>query len=130
MNPPARFIAFQHHCACQNTWLCVIGALRGQVKCSCLAPVNRSFSHLKLCEQLSPSTSVHTSARPWQPVSELTFLSNEMSLPFVSCPFLQLNIYDLSFTGTFGRIFHGVLLDEKDPSKEKQVFVKTVKGMH
>lgn len=31
-------------------------------------------------------------------------------------------------TGTFGRIFHGVLLDEKDPSKEKQVFVKTVKG--
>lgn len=34
----------------------------------------------------------------------------------------------LHFTGTFGRIFHGVLLDEKDPSKEKQVFVKTVKG--
>lgn len=32
------------------------------------------------------------------------------------------------FPGTFGRIFHGVLLDEKDPSKEKQVFVKTVKG--
>ncbi|CAL9695921.1 unnamed protein product [Knipowitschia caucasica] len=29
--------------------------------------------------------------------------------------------------GTFGRIFHGVLLDEKDPTKEKQVFVKTVK---
>lgn len=34
----------------------------------------------------------------------------------------------LYFTGTFGRIFHGVLLDEKDPSKEKRVFVKTVKG--
>lgn len=34
----------------------------------------------------------------------------------------------LNFTGTFGRIFHGVLLDEKDSSKEKQVFVKTVKG--
>ncbi|XP_070297170.1 LOW QUALITY PROTEIN: tyrosine-protein kinase RYK [Salvelinus sp. IW2-2015] len=33
----------------------------------------------------------------------------------------------LSFTGTFGRIFHGVLLDEKDPAKEKQCFVKTVK---
>lgn len=32
-------------------------------------------------------------------------------------------------TGTFGQIFHGALLDEKDPSKEKQVFVKTVKGM-
>lgn len=35
----------------------------------------------------------------------------------------------LFLTGTFGQIFQGVLLDEKDPSKEKQVFVKTVKGM-
>ena len=33
-----------------------------------------------------------------------------------------------SVVGTFGRIFHGILLDEKDPSKEKRVFVKTVKG--
>lgn len=33
------------------------------------------------------------------------------------------------FLGTFGRIFHGILIEEKDPSKEKQVFVKTVKGM-
>lgn len=33
-------------------------------------------------------------------------------------------------TGTFGRIFHGVLLDEKDPAKERPVFVKTVKGNH
>lgn len=38
-------------------------------------------------------------------------------------------LFFLSLTGTFGRIFHGVLVDEKDPSKEKQVFVKTVKGM-
>lgn len=30
--------------------------------------------------------------------------------------------------GTFGRIFHGILVDEKDPNKEKQAFVKTVKG--
>lgn len=35
----------------------------------------------------------------------------------------------LFLTGTFGQIFQGALLDEKDPSKEKQVFVKTVKGM-
>ena len=28
--------------------------------------------------------------------------------------------------GTFGRIFHGILVDEKDPNKEKQTFVKTV----
>uniref|UniRef100_A0A7M4FX16 Tyrosine-protein kinase RYK n=1 Tax=Crocodylus porosus TaxID=8502 RepID=A0A7M4FX16_CROPO len=30
-------------------------------------------------------------------------------------------------TSTFGRIFHGILIEEKDPSKEKQVFVKTIK---
>lgn len=30
--------------------------------------------------------------------------------------------------GTFGRIFHGILVDDKDPNKEKQTFVKTVKG--
>lgn len=34
----------------------------------------------------------------------------------------------LLFSGTFGRIFHGILIEEKDPSKEKQMFVKTVKG--
>ncbi len=47
----------------------------------------------------------------------------------LSCPFPRIKTCGLSLTGTFGRIFHGVLLDEKDPSKEKQVFVKTVKGM-
>lgn len=32
------------------------------------------------------------------------------------------------FAGTFGRIFHGTLVEDKDPNKEKQMFVKTVKG--
>lgn len=39
----------------------------------------------------------------------------------------RLTLRDVLHEGTFGRIFHGVLLDEKDPTKEKQVFVKTVK---
>uniref|UniRef100_A0A7N6B7D6 receptor protein-tyrosine kinase n=1 Tax=Anabas testudineus TaxID=64144 RepID=A0A7N6B7D6_ANATE len=39
----------------------------------------------------------------------------------------RVTLRDVLHEGTFGRIFHGVLLDEKDPSKEKQVFVKTVK---
>ncbi|KAI1889302.1 hypothetical protein AGOR_G00177790 [Albula goreensis] len=39
----------------------------------------------------------------------------------------RVTLRDVLQEGTFGRIFHGVLLDEKDPSKEKQVFVKTVK---
>lgn len=42
---------------------------------------------------------------------------------------LNKTLFFCLLTGTFGRIFHGVLVDEKDPSKEKQVFVKTVKGM-
>ncbi|XP_028444059.1 tyrosine-protein kinase RYK isoform X2 [Perca flavescens] len=39
----------------------------------------------------------------------------------------RVTLRDVLHEGTFGRIFHGVLLDEKDPSKEKLVFVKTVK---
>ncbi|TRZ01645.1 hypothetical protein DNTS_012303 [Danionella cerebrum] len=39
----------------------------------------------------------------------------------------RVTLRDVLHEGTFGRIFHGVLLDEKDPSKEKQVFVKAVK---
>ncbi|XP_034563795.1 tyrosine-protein kinase RYK isoform X5 [Notolabrus celidotus] len=39
----------------------------------------------------------------------------------------RVTLRDVLHEGTFGRIFHGILLDEKDPSKEKQVFVKTVK---
>ncbi|XP_064186804.1 tyrosine-protein kinase RYK isoform X1 [Anguilla rostrata] len=39
----------------------------------------------------------------------------------------RVTLRDVLQEGTFGRIFHGFLLDEKDPSKEKQVFVKTVK---
>uniref|UniRef100_A0A8C2N3I5 receptor protein-tyrosine kinase n=1 Tax=Cricetulus griseus TaxID=10029 RepID=A0A8C2N3I5_CRIGR len=33
----------------------------------------------------------------------------------------------LQKVSTFGHIFHGILVDEKDPNKEKQTFVKTVK---
>ncbi|XP_012680830.1 tyrosine-protein kinase RYK isoform X2 [Clupea harengus] len=39
----------------------------------------------------------------------------------------RVTLRDVLHEGTFGRIFHGILLDEKDPSKEKRVFVKTVK---
>ncbi|XP_010894721.1 tyrosine-protein kinase RYK isoform X2 [Esox lucius] len=40
---------------------------------------------------------------------------------------LRVTLRDVLHEGTFGRIFHGILLDEKDPAKEKQCFVKTVK---
>uniref|UniRef100_A0A8C3M105 receptor protein-tyrosine kinase n=1 Tax=Chrysolophus pictus TaxID=9089 RepID=A0A8C3M105_CHRPC len=39
----------------------------------------------------------------------------------------RITLKDVLQEGTFGRIFHGILIEEKDPSKEKQVFVKTVK---
>ncbi|NXC73381.1 RYK kinase, partial [Anhinga anhinga] len=41
----------------------------------------------------------------------------------------RITLKDVLQEGTFGRIFHGILIEEKDPSKEKQVFVKTVKGI-
>ncbi|XP_071999529.1 tyrosine-protein kinase RYK isoform X3 [Engystomops pustulosus] len=39
----------------------------------------------------------------------------------------RVTLKDVLQEGTFGRIFHGILLDDKDPSKEKPMFVKTVK---
>ncbi|XP_063771622.1 tyrosine-protein kinase RYK isoform X2 [Pseudophryne corroboree] len=39
----------------------------------------------------------------------------------------RVTLKDVLQEGTFGRIFHGILVDEKDPSKEKAMFVKTVK---
>lgn len=39
----------------------------------------------------------------------------------------RITLKDVLQEGTFGRIFHGILVDEKDPNKEKQTFVKTVK---
>ncbi|KAG8445536.1 hypothetical protein GDO86_010344 [Hymenochirus boettgeri] len=39
----------------------------------------------------------------------------------------RVTLKDVLHEGTFGRIFHGILIDDKDPNKEKDVFVKTVK---
>ncbi|OCT81130.1 receptor like tyrosine kinase L homeolog isoform X1 [Xenopus laevis] len=39
----------------------------------------------------------------------------------------RVTLKDVLQEGTFGRIFHGILVDEKDPSKERAFFVKTVK---
>uniref|UniRef100_A0A8C5W8U4 receptor protein-tyrosine kinase n=1 Tax=Microcebus murinus TaxID=30608 RepID=A0A8C5W8U4_MICMU len=39
----------------------------------------------------------------------------------------RITLKDVLQEGTLGRIFHGILVDEKDPNKEKQAFVKTVK---
>lgn len=79
-------------------------------------PGNRSvgipiFGYLKL-----PGSVALTSS--WRLVSRFFLFESSFHISLV-----------LFLTGTFGQIFQGALLDEKDPSKEKQVFVKTVKGM-
>nr|XP_019936139.1 PREDICTED: tyrosine-protein kinase RYK [Paralichthys olivaceus] len=80
----------------------------------------------------APVTNNHPGSAPILQLAASSFQNpgappHETKRLFLSCPFPQIKTCGFCLTGTFGRIFHGVLLDEKDPSKEKQVFVKTVK---
>ncbi|NXJ70794.1 RYK kinase, partial [Rostratula benghalensis] len=92
----------------------------------------------KLFECLLGDTFARICGSSWLKVSSLWFyigknipLLNGYSIPFVSpvgFHHITLHSFCILSLGTFGRIFHGILIEEKDPSKEKQVFVKTVKG--
>uniref|UniRef100_A0A8K9V7A7 Tyrosine-protein kinase RYK n=1 Tax=Oncorhynchus mykiss TaxID=8022 RepID=A0A8K9V7A7_ONCMY len=57
----------------------------------------------------------------------VSLLEAKAKVKDISISRLRVTLRDVLHEGTFGRIFHGVLLDEKDPAKEKQCFVKTVK---
>ncbi|XP_051567555.1 tyrosine-protein kinase RYK-like isoform X2 [Myxocyprinus asiaticus] len=57
----------------------------------------------------------------------VTFLEAKAKVKDIAISRERVTLRDVLHEGTFGRIFHGFLLDEKDPSKEKQVFVKAVK---
>ncbi|XP_041701140.1 tyrosine-protein kinase RYK isoform X2 [Coregonus clupeaformis] len=57
----------------------------------------------------------------------VTLLEAKAKVKDIAISRLRVTLRDVLHEGTFGRIFHGVLLDEKDPAKEKQCFVKTVK---
>ncbi|XP_064792263.1 tyrosine-protein kinase RYK isoform X1 [Oncorhynchus masou masou] len=57
----------------------------------------------------------------------VSLLEAKAKVKDISISRLRVTLRDVLHEGTFGRIFHGVLLDEKDPAKEKCCFVKTVK---
>uniref|UniRef100_A0A8D0SU49 receptor protein-tyrosine kinase n=1 Tax=Sus scrofa TaxID=9823 RepID=A0A8D0SU49_PIG len=60
-------------------------------------------------------------------LKSVTLLEAKAKVKDIAISRERITLKDVLQEGTFGRIFHGVLVDEKDPSKEKQAFVKTVK---
>ncbi|XP_077205214.1 tyrosine-protein kinase RYK isoform X1 [Paroedura picta] len=60
-------------------------------------------------------------------LKSVTLLEAKAKVKDIAISRERITLKDVLQEGTFGRIFHGTLIEEKDPSKEKQVFVKTVK---
>ncbi|XP_064418504.1 tyrosine-protein kinase RYK isoform X2 [Latimeria chalumnae] len=60
-------------------------------------------------------------------LKSVTLLEAKAKVKDIAISRERVTLKDVLQEGTFGRIFHGFLVDEKDPSKEKQVFVKAVK---
>ncbi|XP_066565249.1 tyrosine-protein kinase RYK isoform X2 [Amia ocellicauda] len=60
-------------------------------------------------------------------LKSVTLLEAKAKVKDIAISRERVTLRDVLHEGTFGRVFHGILLDEKDPNKEKQVFVKTVK---
>ncbi|TNM87651.1 tyrosine-protein kinase RYK isoform X1 [Takifugu flavidus] len=60
-------------------------------------------------------------------LKSVTLLEAKVKVKDIAVSRERVTLRDVLHEGTFGQIFQGALLDEKDPSKEKQVFVKTVK---
>ncbi|XP_063298326.1 tyrosine-protein kinase RYK isoform X2 [Pelobates fuscus] len=60
-------------------------------------------------------------------LKSVTLLEAKAKVKDIAISRERVTLKDVLHEGTFGRIFHGILVDEKDTSKEKSVFVKTVK---
>uniref|UniRef100_A0A8C0XSV3 Tyrosine-protein kinase RYK n=1 Tax=Castor canadensis TaxID=51338 RepID=A0A8C0XSV3_CASCN len=60
-------------------------------------------------------------------LKSVTLLEAKSKVKDIAISRERITLKDVLQEGTFGRIFHGILVDEKDPNKEKQTFVKTVK---
>lgn len=103
------------------------------------APVTSSHQASAPILQLATSTFHHTTAAPHEAkntpslriekndLKSVTLLEAKVKVRDIAVSRDRVTLRDVLHEGTFGQIFHGSLLDEKDPSKEKQVFVKTVK---
>ncbi|XP_053565770.1 tyrosine-protein kinase RYK isoform X2 [Bombina bombina] len=75
----------------------------------------------------TPVTSYPTLRIEKNDLKSVTLLEAKAKVKDIAISRERVTLKDVLQEGTFGRIFHGILVDEKDPNKEKQVFVKTVK---
>ena len=76
----------------------------------------------------TPITSYPTLRIEKDDLRSVTLLEAKAKVKDIAISRERITLKDVLQEGTFGRIFHGILVDEKDPNKEKQAFVKTVKG--
>ncbi|XP_061636149.1 tyrosine-protein kinase RYK isoform X1 [Phyllopteryx taeniolatus] len=103
------------------------------------APVSNNHPGSAPILQLATSSFQNTGAPPHETKSfpslriekndlrSVTLMEAKAKVKDIAISRERVTLRDVLHEGTFGRIFHGVLLDEKDPAKEKPVFVKTVK---
>ncbi|XP_051929009.1 tyrosine-protein kinase RYK isoform X1 [Hippocampus zosterae] len=103
------------------------------------APVSNNHPGSAPILQLAASSFQNTGAPPHETKSfpslriekndlrSVTLLEAKAKVKDIAISRERVTLRDVLHEGTFGRIFHGVLLDEKDPAKERPVFVKTVK---
>ncbi|XP_069928908.1 tyrosine-protein kinase RYK isoform X4 [Oryctolagus cuniculus] len=75
----------------------------------------------------TPITSYPTLRIEKNDLRSVTLLEAKAKVKDIAISRERITLKDVLQEGTFGRIFHGILLDEKDSNKEKQAFVKTVK---
>ncbi|KAK7800078.1 hypothetical protein U0070_011243 [Myodes glareolus] len=75
----------------------------------------------------TPITSYPTLRIEKNDLRSVTLLEAKAKVKDIAISRERITLKDVLQEGTFGRIFHGILVDEKDPNKEKQTFVKTVK---
>ncbi|XP_077572560.1 tyrosine-protein kinase RYK isoform X1 [Stigmatopora nigra] len=103
------------------------------------APVSNNHPGSAPILQLAASSFQNTGAPPHETKSipslriekndlrSVTLMEAKAKVKDIAISRERVTLRDVLHEGTFGRIFHGVLLDEKDPTKERPVFVKTVK---
>ncbi|XP_075717314.1 tyrosine-protein kinase RYK isoform X2 [Rhinoderma darwinii] len=75
----------------------------------------------------TPVTSYPTLRIEKNDLKSVTIQEAKAKVKDIAISLERVTLKDVLQEGTFGRIFHGILVDDKDPSKEKAVFVKTVK---
>ncbi|KAM6963343.1 tyrosine-protein kinase RYK [Aplochiton taeniatus] len=96
------------------------------------APILQLAASASLPNPGVPSSSHETKSYPSLRIEKndlrsVTLMEAKARVKDIAISRERVTLKDVLHEGTFGRIFHGVLLDDRDLSKEKPVFVKTVK---